>query len=45
MFLALLGLNLTHPGRILQGKDSRFQKMTRAEKKQQKEPLIIADNE
>lgn len=36
MFLALAALNFTHPGRILQGPDSEFPKVTRAEKKQQK---------
>lgn len=36
MFIALLSLNLTHPGRILQGEDAKFQKLTRAQKKQRK---------
>ncbi|KAJ5547691.1 hypothetical protein N7513_004925 [Penicillium frequentans] len=36
MLLALLAVNLLHPGRLLQGEGSKFKKITRAEKKQQK---------
>ncbi|KAE8153051.1 hypothetical protein BDV25DRAFT_169594 [Aspergillus avenaceus] len=36
MFLSLLALNVFHPGRILQGPDADFPKVTRAEKKQLK---------
>lgn len=36
MFLALVALNVFHPGRILQGPDAKFQKLSRAEKKEQK---------
>ncbi|KAJ5301175.1 uncharacterized protein N7443_006177 [Penicillium atrosanguineum] len=36
MFLALIVLNVFHPGRILQGPDSKFIKLTRAEKKEKK---------
>lgn len=33
MFLALLVLNVIHPGRVLQGADSEFPKVIRQEKK------------
>lgn len=33
MFLALLILNVIHPGRVLQGPDSEFPRVSRKEKK------------
>lgn len=33
MFLALVVLNIFHPGRVLQGPDSEFPRLSRAEKK------------
>lgn len=36
MFLALASLNIFHPGRILRGPESKFQKLNRAEKKERK---------
>ncbi|KAJ6106570.1 hypothetical protein N7512_010087 [Penicillium capsulatum] len=45
MFLALLALNIIHPGRILQGEDAKFQKLTRAEKKQRKIEKKMAKKE
>lgn len=33
MFLALLVLNVIHPGRVLQGPDSEFPKVSRQEKR------------
>jgi hypothetical protein len=41
MFLALIVLNVFHPGRILQGPDSNFLKLTRAEKKEKKRAAKI----
>ncbi|KAF7587594.1 hypothetical protein BBP40_007014 [Aspergillus hancockii] len=37
MFIALLVINIVHPGRILQGPDSEFPKVSRQEKKQLKQ--------
>jgi hypothetical protein len=37
MFLALLILNIIHPGRLLQGPDSEFPKVSRQEKKRIKQ--------
>lgn len=37
MLLALVALNVIHPGRILQGPDSGFQQVRRAEKEAKKE--------
>jgi hypothetical protein len=37
MFLALFTMNIFHPGMVLKGEDSRFAKVTKAEKKAQKE--------
>ena len=36
MFLAVLVLNIIHPGRVLQGPDSGFSAMRRAEKQAKK---------
>lgn len=36
MFLALVAMNIIHPGRNLQGPDSKFEKLSRAQKKEQK---------
>lgn len=36
MFLALVSLNIFHPGRILQGLESNFPRLNRAEKKEQR---------
>jgi hypothetical protein len=36
MFLALVVVNVFHTGRILQGPDAKFSKLTRAEKKEKK---------
>jgi hypothetical protein len=36
MFLGLLALNIIHPGQNLQGPDSSFPKVSRAEKKELK---------
>lgn len=36
MFLALVALNIFHPGHVLRGPDSTFPKQTRAEKKELK---------
>jgi hypothetical protein len=37
MFLALAILNIIHPGRVLQGPDSEFPKVSRQEKKRIKQ--------
>jgi len=37
MFLALLTMNVFHPGMVLRGEDSRFAKISKAEKKALKE--------
>lgn len=36
MFLALVVLNVFHPGGILQGPDAKIPKLTRAKKKEEK---------
>jgi len=36
MILALLALNVLHPGKVLAGDDSKFHKMTREEKEREK---------
>jgi hypothetical protein len=42
MFIALLVLNIVHPGRILQGPDSEFLRVSRQEKKRIKEEKKVA---
>jgi len=36
MFLALVALNVLHPGKVLAGEDSKFAKKTRQQKKEEK---------
>ena len=36
MFLALVTLNIFHPGRVIQGEGATFEKVSRAEKKERK---------
>ncbi|KAL4865734.1 hypothetical protein BDV12DRAFT_199813 [Aspergillus spectabilis] len=48
MFIALVILNIIHPGRVLQGPDSEFPRVSRKEKKQrkrEKEEAKLAEKE
>ncbi|KAJ5928203.1 hypothetical protein N7466_007159 [Penicillium verhagenii] len=45
MFLALFAVNCFHPGRVLQGEGSKFKKISRAEKKQQKALAKLQEDE